>query len=79
MRVEQQEAGKWVSPEQLYSVKEVLALTGFSRAYLYELINRQAFPRPILAGRRAARFLGFELLAWLEARMEERQGASVGS
>ena len=72
---------KIFSPERMYAIDHVIERTGYSRGYVYKLMRDRGFPRPILAGTgsRSARWLGAELLAWLDVRLEEREAASVGS
>jgi prophage regulatory protein len=53
------------------SLREVVLLTGLSRAYLYVLMARRDFPLPAKVGRRSI-WKRAEIEQWLEARFAER-------
>ena len=65
--------------EKMYTIEQIMQVTGYSRAYLYALMAKSEFPKPIKAGRRAARWFGSELRAWQVAKGDERETASVSS
>ena len=55
----------------------VTSVTGLAPSTLYELMARDAFPKPISLGARAVGWLESEVLAWQRDRVAERdRGAS---
>jgi predicted DNA-binding transcriptional regulator AlpA len=46
---------------------------GISRAYAYELVAANKFPKPVKIGA-ASRWVTAEVDAWIEARIAERDG-----
>lgn len=55
----------------------VKARTGLSRSMIYLGISTGAFPKPINLGARAVGWLETEIDAWLEARIANRNAASL--
>ena len=49
---------------------------GISRSHAYELIAQGRFPRPVKVGR-ASRFVAAEIDAWIQARVADRDTASM--
>ena len=47
--------------------REVLRLIGFGTTHLYRLIAASRFPGPVSLGKRAARWVAYEVQAWLRA------------
>ena len=47
--------------------REVLRLVGFGTTHLYRLIVAARFPGPVSLGKRAARWVAYEVQAWLRA------------
>lgn len=59
--------------EQLRSflrLKQVKALTGMSRSWIYDAIRRGAFPAPIPLGARAVAWDSADVAAWQERRIQ---------
>ena len=54
----------------LLKLPEVEACTGKSRSSIY---GDPTFPRPIKIGTRASAWIESEVMAWIEARIAERQ------
>ncbi len=62
------------SLERMYSIDQVVEITGLSRPSIYRLLKDPVtpFPRPCLAGRRASRWFESELKAWQEKKRADR-------
>jgi prophage regulatory protein len=52
-------------------LKQVMGKTRASRPYIYLLISRNAFPRPVKFGSRSA-WIETEVEEWMRARVAER-------
>ena len=68
--------------DKMYTIEQVIELTGLSRASIYRLSaagGGGGFPRPVLAGRRAARWLGSELRNWQDRKRQDREAPDVAS
>ncbi|PWE33435.1 DNA-binding protein [Maritimibacter sp. 55A14] len=50
--------------------RDVEALTGLSRSTIYDMMDRNEFPRPVRIGRRAVAWPQSAVDAWLAARPE---------
>lgn len=66
-----------MSKESLYSprllrMKQVQALTGLSRTYIYSLAQSQKFPRsiPLVEGGTSRAWLESDVLKWIDERVE---------
>jgi prophage regulatory protein len=57
-----------LSKHQIVRPSEVMKRLGVSRATLYRLIKRGAFPRPRVISTRVTGWLATEIIAWVEAR-----------
>lgn len=55
-------------PPVMLSMREVMALTTFSRPSIYRLIATRGFPRPIKMGDVKIAFLADEVESWLKGR-----------
>jgi prophage regulatory protein len=55
--------------QKIYRADEVEERSGYCRAYIYELIKADKFPKPIKIGARASGWLESDLLAWQQARI----------
>ncbi len=49
---------------------EVMRRTGYSKAWLYRLINQNRFPKPVKIGERAIAFVEGEIDDWITQRIE---------
>ncbi len=60
----------------LYRLPQVIAMTGFKRSSIYNLIKTGAFPRPVRLGLRAVAWRSHDIHGWIESRQQiERVGA----
>ncbi|MDW3777640.1 AlpA family transcriptional regulator [Kluyvera cryocrescens] len=55
----------------LIRLSEVCRRTGYSKAWLYRLISKQRFPKPIKIGSRAIAFVESEVDEWINQRIAE--------
>ena len=61
------------SLQRLVRANDLQPLTGYSPAYIYELMAAGKFPKPIkLAGGRAVAWLESEIVAWQRDRIAAR-------
>jgi prophage regulatory protein len=58
--------------EQILRFPAVSERVGLGRTFIYGLIKAEAFPRPVVLGKRARGWRASEIEAWIEAR--ERAG-----
>jgi prophage regulatory protein len=63
-----------VDIDPLDKLPTVAKIAGISRPYIYLLISRNKFPRPVKLGRASA-WLRSEVLAWVAARVSERDSS----
>ena len=66
--------------EQLRSflrLKQVKAVTGMSRSWIYEAIRRGEFPEPIAIGARAVAWDSTAVAGWQEQRIQQNRKAVV--
>ena len=57
--------------------KEVERLTALSRSRIYDLIGKDAFPRPIRIGAMSVAWLEFEVYGWIADRIADSRKAGV--
>lgn len=57
---------------RLLRLPEVLYLTGLSRSNIYRKIKAGTFPASVDLGANSVAFLEEEVLAWIQARIDER-------
>ena len=62
------------SEDRLLRRPQVLAMTGLSKALLYDLMEHGLFPRPVRIGRRAVAWWQSEVVAWMESRERTAPG-----
>jgi prophage regulatory protein len=60
--------------DPLDKLSTVTTITGISKPYIYLLMSRNEFPRPLKVGR-ASMWLRSEVVAWVSARIVERDSA----
>lgn len=53
--------------ERLLRIGEVLEIAGISKSVLYEMVNREEFPRPVRIGRRSVGWRQREVKDWLDS------------
>ncbi|MFY3327260.1 helix-turn-helix transcriptional regulator [Vibrio fluvialis] len=58
-------------PIRLIRLKEVMAMTGLSRSYVYQLIGKGYFPQSISLGARAVAWVQSEVQQWIDSRVEQ--------
>lgn len=51
---------------KLMRLPAVIERTGFSRSWIYELINQEQFPKPVKIGTRAIAFIESEIEEFLQ-------------
>lgn len=61
-------------PQVLLRLRDVVARTTLSRAYIYRLVQQGLFPRPVSLGRRASRWVAREVDAWISQHARRRDG-----
>jgi prophage regulatory protein len=59
-------------PSRLLDLREVSQLVGLGKSAIYDWIGRGLFPRPVQLGPRTVRWPEAEVLAWIAARIAER-------
>jgi prophage regulatory protein len=64
--------------DPLDKLSTVTTISGISKPYIYLLISKNQFPRPIKVGR-ASMWLRSEVVAWVSARVIERDSAALKS
>ena len=60
-----------MEPDKLLKRPDVEALTGLSRAGIYNRIQSGSFPRPIKIGKRAVAWPQSAIASWIEDRKAE--------
>lgn len=60
---------------RLIRVREVMKLTGISRAYIYVLAQKGEFPAPVKLSERSSAWVEEEVRDWIENRIKERNRA----
>lgn len=65
------------SSKKLVRLLEVLNKTGYSRAWIYELISQNRFPKPVNIGARSIAFVESEIDAQINERIAERDGVEA--
>ncbi|WP_027711505.1 helix-turn-helix transcriptional regulator [Dickeya chrysanthemi] len=58
----------------LIRLPEVQRRTGYSKAWLYRLINQDRFPQPVKIGSRSIAFVESEIDDWINQRIAESRG-----
>ena len=60
--------------KRLIRIREVMALTSLSKSYIYQLTAQGKFPKRVqlVKGGSSVAWLESEVLAWIEARLTER-------
>lgn len=62
---------------KLIRLPAVIERTGFSRSWIYELINQKQFPQPIKIGSRAVAFIESEIDQWIEVLISKSRNDTV--
>jgi prophage regulatory protein len=56
----------------MLKIKKVLKMTGLSRSSIYAYIEKGKFPKQVRLGVRSVAWIEEEVVAWLDARIAER-------
>lgn len=59
-------------PNKLLKLKDVLAITGLSRSYVYALAQENLFPKPVKLTERSSAWVEAEVAEWIEGRIALR-------
>ncbi|WP_089528008.1 helix-turn-helix transcriptional regulator [Pantoea ananatis] len=62
---------------KLMRLPAVIERTGFSRSWIYELINQKQFPQPIKIGSRAVAFIEGEIDEWIEMLISKSRSETL--
>lgn len=57
---------------ELWRMPQVERVTGYRRSRIYALVSEGKFPRNVKLGPRASAWVSTEVLAWIAARITER-------
>jgi len=60
---------------RLIRIREVMKLTGISRAYIYVLAQKGEFPAPVKLSERSSAWVEEEVRDWIANRIKERNRA----
>ena len=58
-------------PTRLIRLKEVIAMTGLSRASVYKFVREDKFPAQISLGYRCVAWVESEVQQWIDQRVQE--------
>ena len=60
--------------KKLIRIKSVLGMTGISKSYLYQLVSKGDFPRPVqlVQGGKSVAWIESEVQSWVESRIQAR-------
>lgn len=61
----------------LLKLKDVLAITGLSRSYVYALAQQDLFPKPVKLTERSSAWVAAEVEEWIESRIALRDGEAA--
>jgi prophage regulatory protein len=66
---------------RLIRIRSVVALTGLSKSYTYELCNKGLFPKrvQIIAGGTAVGWVRSEVLDWIDCRIKSRDAEDLAN
>lgn len=62
-------------PSRLIDLREVMRMVGLAKSAVYARIAAGAFPAPARLGPRCVRWVEAEVIAWISARIAERDEA----
>ncbi|MFB4410195.1 helix-turn-helix transcriptional regulator [Pantoea sp. ANP04] len=62
---------------KLIRLSTVIERTGYSRSWIYELINQKQFPQPIKIGSRAVAFIEGEIDEWIEVLISKSRNETI--
>jgi prophage regulatory protein len=63
-------------PIKLIRIKSVVDLTGLSKSYIYDLANKNLFPKSIqlVPGGTSVAWVATEVQKWIDSRIQARDG-----
>jgi prophage regulatory protein len=61
----------------LLKLKDVLAITGLSRSYVYALAQQDIFPKPVKLTERSSAWVESEIQEWIDSRIALRDGGAA--
>ena len=59
---------------KLLRISDVMECTALSRSYIYRLIQRGEFPKPVQLGEKCSRWFEPEISEWIESLKADRKG-----
>jgi prophage regulatory protein len=62
---------------EIFRRGDLTRITGLSIPYIYELISKGEFPKPIKLGERASGWISAEVAAWQARRIAARDGKAA--
>ncbi|WP_042820825.1 helix-turn-helix transcriptional regulator [Yersinia wautersii] len=66
-----------MSQSSLIRFHEVQKRTGYSKAWLYRLMNQKRFPQSVKIGTRSIAFIESEIDEWINQRIAESRGEAA--
>ena len=72
-------SGFQIVSHRLLRLPEVLAMIGLSRATVYRLMDKGAFPRPVQLTERAVGWRATDVTTWISSRMLVNDGDRLTS
>ncbi|MBV4369018.1 helix-turn-helix transcriptional regulator [Erwinia phyllosphaerae] len=66
-----------ISNKKLIRLSAVINKTGYSKSWIYKLINLKQFPQPIKIGSRAVAFIESEIDEWIEALISKSRNETI--
>ena len=65
------------TPTRLLNLREVAHLVGLGKSAIYDWTARGLFPKPVHLGPRCVRWAEVEIIAWIAARIAEREARAA--
>ena len=63
--------------QRLIRLKQVMALTGLSRSYVYALAHKGNFPQSVKLSEKSVAWVEGEVLSWIDSRIKQRDEMKV--
>jgi prophage regulatory protein len=64
--------------QSILRIADVAGITKISRSTIYEMVNRDIFPRPRKIGKRAVGWLATDIQNWIESRPQTDHREDLG-
>lgn len=63
-----------VKQNKLIRIRSVLEMTSISKSYIYQLVKKGVFPKPVqlIKGGKAVAWIESEVQSWVESRIQAR-------